>query len=128
MPIEFFLLAGLPGSGKSYFASEMGVSFLDDISQNGGLFRLQFDDSVTQVVIIDYGFIFEHVREQAENLLKDKFPGCSIKWHAWVNDPVSCWNNIQNRKDGRVISINSLRFAATKYTYPKNAVMHQVYR
>lgn len=124
----FKLLVGLPGSGKTHYGRGMGLPFFDDVTQNGGLdWLLSFSilsptldlDELT-VVLSDHGFIFPKVREKVVYFLKSHYRNCKIEWLVWDNDPVTCWENIQRRNDGRVISKGALLADSRDYTYPSS--------
>jgi hypothetical protein len=119
----FRLLVGLPGSGKTVYASNRPFLFFDDLTQNGGLDALDILPRTLEdklILISDYGFIFDHVRQDAMSILGMKFPGCAIQWVVWENDVDQCWVNLRWRADGRKINFDALLEASRHFTYPEN--------
>lgn len=113
------MLAGLPGSGKTYFGNKSGAPFFDDITQNGGIDAVL--NNITPenncVFLSDYGFIFEDTRKNAADILRNKFSDCLIQWIVWENNPEKCWRNIQLRNDKRKISHAGLMSMSAEYTF-----------
>jgi hypothetical protein len=126
--MRFIFLVGLPGSGKTHYGKRMGLPFLDDVTQHGGLEAVQELAKTTDTIVLsDYSFIFPTDRHQAEYVLNYRFPGCKIYYIAFDNDPEKCWANIQFRDDGRVITRDSLFRASERYGYPEHATRFPVY-
>lgn len=100
------------------YGRKLGLPFLDDMTQNGGIPALQAL-SADVVVVSDYGFIFADVRERAVKKLREMYPGCEIEWRAFTNEPEQCWRNVQHRNDGRVFTEVGIRRAAEAYTLPE---------
>jgi hypothetical protein len=122
--ITFKVLVGLPGSGKTYlgetyFVKELGLLFFDDLAQR---FRLDslFPTGNYSIVVSDYSFIMADVRKKLVAKLNEMFGECSVEWWVWENDPEKCWENIERRGDGRVISKGFLLESSKQYTYPEN--------
>lgn len=132
--LHFMLLVGLPGSGKTVYGNrceDQDIAhrvFLDDLTQKGGLTRL-FNVVANQkpeiVIISDHDFIHEDVRKAAIQLLTVKYPESTFDFMVWVNDPAACWENIQYRDDGRIITRESVGRDSKEYTYPLGVVSFQ---
>lgn len=119
--MKFILLVGLPGSGKTHFGNESGLPFFDDITQHGGQDAL-LGLPEGSVVISDFGFLFEQVRNNAVDSLLKQFPGSTFEWMVWENNPAACFDNIVRRDDGRNLSLGTLKELSKLYTYPSTEI------
>ena len=125
--MRVILIAGLPGSGKTYlanyFASKTeGTVVVDDITDLN-----QLPESANQLVITDVNFCDPKVREKAEKKLRAKYLWCSIEWYFFENAASKCRKNVLHRNDGRNVESTISRFEKT-YEVPIAYVPLQVWQ
>ncbi len=122
--MKFFLVAGLPASGKSTWAKEQhpGANFVDDPK---GLGDIVLDETKVFTYIVDPFFCLSHIRQQAETILFDNYPGCDIQWIFFENNPVQCLVNAKNRTDKKVD--NFIEFLSKRYNIPGDSIILPVW-
>ena len=111
---EAILIAGLPGSGKTYLgkklSSETGYLFIDDASKAFGASRaealsaLQKLKGISGVIIADPLLCYEGSIENAKELLKEALDVERVRLICFKNEPGACLENVKRRDDGRAVS------------------------
>lgn len=132
--LKIIMIVGLPGSGKttlgSSFVKENPNSlFIDDISKLTNdakeyLEKLKKENvSCENLLIADVFFCQKEVREKANQVIREVFPGSEIKLVFFENNIEKCNKNVEQRTklgDDRKVSelIISL---SKKYSIPEDA-------
>jgi len=127
--MKIILLIGLPGSGKSTYGKSLGYPFLDDLMQNGGfnvLREIEREHEIKTLVISDSGLIWPGARKAFESMVNEILPVTEYEYVAWHNDPLGCYENIQRRNDGRVISLPALLQMSKTYVPPSGLILRPV--
>lgn len=94
------LIAGLPGSGKTFLLRSMredGSTCIDDIR---GLSDLP-EHRVPWLAVSDVNFCRQDVRNSAEFEIVRRFGPVDLEWIFFENDPEQCRSNVAERNDGR---------------------------
>lgn len=89
---RFCLIAGLPGSGKTYLANELASSgwvVYDDPTTLDCL-----SDKSKKIVIADINFCRTSVRILAEQKILEANPEAKIEWIFFENSPGRCGMNV----------------------------------
>lgn len=117
--ISITVIIGLPGSGKTTLALKMvddKTFLIDDFSLNKELVNDFLKTGLNRLVITDPR-LCSTTKKRAETVLKTYLgDNIFISWIAFENDVESCWKNVQERKDGRVIGRYFLDSLSEKYT------------
>jgi hypothetical protein len=139
---EIVLIAGLPGSGKTCYLSEMeevGWLVFDDYKREGT--SLEFRNSPrfqqlrealnigSRCIVADIHFCKTESREEAERELGTEIPGVRISWRFFENDLSSCELNIRRR--GRCTMQSELGYLqeySPVYRPPKGAIIMPVWK
>lgn len=114
--IQFLLIVGLPGSGKTYYSQELEGIIFDDFND----LSLLTEELQGKVVIIDPNFCCDSALEGAKVILNKKYPDCKIDVVYFENDLKACWENVQRRNDNRKISYSFVKNLSINYFPPKN--------
>ncbi len=114
--IEFLLIVGLPGSGKTYYSRQLEGTIFDDIND----LSLLTKDLQGKITIIDPHFCCADILAKAKDILTKKFPDCKIDTVYFENDLEACWKNIQRRNDNRKISYSFVKSLSSDYFPPEN--------
>ena len=123
MKTKVVLVAGLPGSGKTYYAKAR-------LKHSPGLLIDDIDDlhlleaAVRQnpvVYITDPHFCIDGVRQKAEQVFSS-IGNVEIEWVFFENDPHKCERNIEYRNDGRRVDI-TLKHLSRLYNPPADALI-----
>lgn len=109
---EIILIAGLPGSGKSFLGTQIahreGYAFLDDASRHLDLTRgtaeqlLRYADQ-PGLVIADPFLCLKNGIVNARAILSMAFPSVPVRLICFENDPTQCRRNVNERADDRVV-------------------------
>lgn len=137
MKITF--LVGLPGSGKTYLgellaANDANVTYLDDISVNGGLNELQKAIHVLgaeNIVVSDAFLCRQRDREQAVAVLKKMAPAYALEWVFFENAPEKCLRNADYRNKGLGATrlVTRMIFDMSKeYAIPEGVSVREVWQ
>lgn len=109
--MKLTLVVGLPGSGKTYFATSLGGTLIDDISINTadktqitGDHLVVTDPNACQV---DPATVLRKLTEW--------FGEREISVFAFENDVDACMKNISARADSRVITKQTMHALAKNY-------------
>ena len=97
------LVAGLPGSGKTFLLrkmSEAGAACVDDIRE---LSELPCHP-VPWLVIADVNFCRQDVRDAAEFEIARRFGPVDLEWIFFENVPEQCRSNAIGRDDDRDVN------------------------
>lgn len=117
--ISITVIIGLPGSGKTTLALKMvddKTFLIDDFSLNKELVNDFLKTGLNRLVITDPR-LCSTTKKRAETVLKTYLgDNIFISWIAFENDVESCWKNVQERKDGRIIGRYFLDSLSEKYT------------
>jgi hypothetical protein len=120
------VFVGLPGSGKSHHArrivqSHDTVRLFDDIFKIKDIIKSARENDVT--IICDPHLCDPDAREQLEKRLTMD----SITWHFFENNIEKCWANIKNRNDGRIVTMNTLKYFSELYKIPEGEEVIEIY-
>lgn len=115
--IQFLLIVGLPGSGKTYYSRQLEGTIFDDFKD----LSLLTKDLQGKIVIIDPHFCGEDWLLTAKHLLRKRYPDCKIDVTYFENDLEACWANVQRRNDNRKISYSFVKSLSSDYFPPKNS-------
>ena len=117
--ISITVIIGLPGSGKTTLALKMvddKTFLIDDFSLNKELVNDFLKTGLKNLVLTDPRLCIT-TKKRAETVLKTYLgDNIFISWIAFENDVESCWKNVQERKDGRIIGRHFLDSLSEKYT------------
>lgn len=94
------LVAGLPGSGKTFMLRSMredGATCIDDIRDLSDL----PEQPVPWLAISDVNFCRQDVRDAAEFEIARRFGSVDLEWIFFENDPDQCRANAIGRNDDR---------------------------
>jgi predicted kinase len=130
--MKFWLLVGLPGSGKSHLGKQLAEQtqglFLDDVSRTCGVSRLWEDFQEETVIVADPSLCRSANRQFAEHYLHKHHVGCQIEWVFFENAPDQCWVNVQARHDGRIVTEHTIRQLSEHYHIPAGAPVAEVWK
>lgn len=125
----FTLIAGLPGSGKTYLAKSLqekyGGFLVDDPKNMDRINEIPEDADL--IYITDPYFCLSNVRRTTEKRLYEMFPGCAIAWIFLENNPAQCRENVKVRNDGREVE-GSIRRFSKEFSSPANSPLLPCYR
>ena len=109
---EIILIAGLPGSGKSFLGRELsqekGYPFLDDVSRTldpdrDPVLQLSQYAHLAGLILADPLLCAKDGIANARILLAKAFPGVSVRVICFENDLAVCLHNVKLRADGREV-------------------------
>lgn len=123
--MKITLVAGLPGSGKTYLLralAEQGAMCIDDPRALSELPA----DPIDWLAIADPNFCRASNREAAEKTLTTRYGSPVFEWLFFENDPETCSGNAIRRDDGRDVQPDILALSRT-YRIPADAVVLPVY-
>lgn len=113
------ILVGLSGSGKTWYAKNKLKYdyFVDDPKC---LFDFPSSLGMDEVLVIaDPTLCVDEIRN---NIDMSRYPGHSIQFIFFENDPIKCWSNVEHRQkngDRRNISKNKMFQQSSKYNIPE---------
>ncbi|MNU49309.1 hypothetical protein D3C71_382480 [compost metagenome] len=113
------LIAGLPGSGKTFLLRSMredGATCIDDIRGLSDLPRQR----VPWLAISDVNFCRKDVRDAAEFEIARRFGPVDLEWTFFENDPDQCRANAVGRNDGRNVNAD-IDALCRLYVVPEDA-------
>lgn len=119
------LLVGLPGSGKTWYANNVLEydEFLDDPKS-----FFDFPKTVNgHLVIADPLLCYAHAR--AKTILPYMYPGETIKYIFFENNPEKCIKNVEYRTkngDNRDV-LKPIQYLSKMYTIPEDAEIIQIW-
>lgn len=142
---QLVLLGGLPGSGKTYSArylEQQGWVFYDDFQcraeGDSALFRASRHHAELvfhlrrrqRCIVSDIRIIYEEYRRDAEAVLRYDVGNVPTELHLFENAPKQCAQNVKNANDGRRVEarLEAIKFWSKRYSAPRDAVMHSVWR
>ena len=123
------LIAGLPGSGKSYLARSMSALVPGSVC---------CDDPVSPAVLLEEAgdftdlfachpdFCLPAARTRVEDTLKAEFYDVAIRWIFFANEPDACSLNAAMRDEKPVSGY--IRMMTKRYVIPENADVREVYK
>lgn len=110
--MKITLIVGLPGSGKTHFATSLLSSssqLIDDYSVNGDV---EVEDVyhliITDPLCIQYG------PDRIKKFLKDRFPNSTLSIIAFENNPQQCI--INSRCRDKIVSRHFIQMLSTVYS------------
>lgn len=117
---DIVLWVGLPGSGKSHYATKFCDMVVDDITD---LSQLPAPDSLEgkRLGITDVNFCDPKVLSAALTKLKEIYPSAVISISYFENDVDKCRANVVYRNDNRVVDGTIRRFSSV-YKPPSPAI------
>jgi len=135
MTSEVFLIAGLPGCGKTTYLGQLcrdGWLVFDDFKIGTDALRFRTSPRFQNVIdalrqnggcaVADIDFCRTEARDEAEHGLRTEVPGVKLNWLFFENDPVACELNIRNRnRDCFEQEICYLRKYSPAYRIPHGA-------
>lgn len=111
--MKFIMIAGLPGSGKSFWAKKMAKKYkatiIDDPSDYEEIACSIVNSNRTTFIISDPFLCFESNRNSVESKLKQDFPDCHFEWFFFEKDIEACIRNY-SMNFGKEISAEVLCF------------------
>jgi hypothetical protein len=136
------IIAGLPGSGKSWYiaereASDKLVLISDDFLAGSGTWRCadapNFNNVVSAInsgadcIIADIAFCFSTKRSEVEQEIRMRCPDVKIEYVYFENDPEKCVANVitADRHD-TAARIARIREYAPRYDIPDGVVVRPV--
>jgi hypothetical protein len=150
MESEVVLIAGLPGSGKTTYLSQMSVGcwldwlIFDDFKaqafQDCAKFRssTKFPELIRALregrncVVADINLCKAESREEAERDIAAEVPGVKLNWRCFQNEPSSCAVNVRRRPSRtdlqRQRELQYLAEYSPIYEIPAGAVILPVWR
>jgi hypothetical protein len=121
------VLVGLPGSGKTHKGKILQETFkgifLDDVSTRQSVIDALHTDK--DIIIADPHLVTSSARSNLLKLLENEK---SVEFYFFENDPETCIHNVLNRKDGRVVSVRTIREFSKKYEIPVDIEPIKVYK
>jgi RNase adaptor protein for sRNA GlmZ degradation len=132
--MKFILIAGLPASGKTMYAQSLEGYLIDDPLSleevESEIKKAQEIFNQDTIIITDPHFISSNTRKCCEELLKELYLNCEIKWIFFENDPEQCFMNAfirQENGDDREVC-GFIKEGTKKYTIPENAIVLPAWR
>jgi len=129
--MKFTMLAGLPGSGKSFLGNQlsrqMSGLFLDDICRTCGTRRLKDKFTSEMVIVADPSLCRRENRIFAEEMVRKYHLDCEVEWVYFENAPDKCWANVRRRNDGRIITKYTIDNLSRIYTIPEDVKVVKVW-
>jgi hypothetical protein len=127
MARKAIILAGLPGSGKSYFVNQIKgivhkIAVFDDPIKGDHKNIVEVMKSGQDIIISDPWMCDVRYRNLAESVFKDW--NYEITWVFFENDKEKCLRNLAHRNDDRVIE----RFEAFNYTIPEGVNVKEIWQ
>lgn len=115
-----YVIVGLPGSGKTHLGNELKKNikvstFIDDIDNVIKLYNAM--ELGGNIVISDPFLVEKSSRLNLEKIALAH--GAEIRYFFFENDVDKCYNNVVNRKDGRIISRYFIEQLSQRYTIPE---------
>lgn len=113
------LIAGLPGSGKTFLLRSMreeGATCIDDIRSLSDLPRQR----VPWLAISDVNFCRQDARRSAEFEIARRFGPIDLEWIFFENDPDQCRTNAMARMDSRDVHAD-IDVLCRLYVVPEDA-------
>jgi predicted kinase len=144
------VIAGLPGSGKSFFIRKMKSSFsppalavtdymedsignsrkLKDSRHQANLMKLLAEGK--DCVIADVQFVRQEMQQELEALVRSALPCVTIKWVCFENDWIQCLKNVDNRagQDSGKFERDATTIVqlTRRHSIPKGAVVRPVWK
>lgn len=121
--MKFFVLIGLPGSGKTHLAKQMNGNFVDDFKSFDELVDLKKDINIVASPFL----CLKTSRDSLVHFLNKKYQNPEIYYCYFENKPDKCIKNIQIRNDGRAISESFIKYLSKNYEIPKGVKTIDVY-
>lgn len=119
------LVAGLPGSGKTFLLRSMqeeGATCIDDIRDLSDLPTRP----VSWLAVSDVNFCRQNVRNAAEREIVLRFGPVDFEWIFFENDPDQCRSNAIGRNDGRNVHAD-IDALSRLYDVPEGATIIPVF-
>jgi predicted kinase len=126
------IVVGLPGAGKTMYARDMvlpDTKLFDDPSLTPDSLNdlKEHIKSGGNVIITDAYMVSPEVRREAESKLRS-WGATEFDWLFFENNPDACIKNIENRRDGRLVSPTYIHEASRQYVIPTGAKTVQVFK
>ena len=110
--INIILIIGLPGSGKTTYATTNFSDWplIDDLSLDKD--RLT---TITSNVVITDPILTSYSKEKIIEFFSDYISDFALTVYAFENNIDQCYQNLLNRKDGRKISLSYIEHLSKNY-------------
>ena len=121
---KIILIIGLPGSGKTYYASskiDNSSYLIDDIKSVNILTDALLLDNVKNIYITDPLLCIPQNFLNCLHFLSSRC-NVSIEKVFFENDIKKAWNNVQKRNDGRIISLDFIQYLSRNYNPPTGSM------
>ena len=132
-------IAGLPGSGKSYLAEQLWLSYpepryesvwwIDDIEEQSQLPSPHTAQTLEHLIITDPHFCRASTRALVEQRMREDYD-TSVEWIFFENDPDQCRANVAHRqrikKESRKV-LGMIHILSKIYTIPDGADVRAVW-
>ena len=132
-------IAGLPGSGKSYLAEQLWLSYpepryesvwwIDDIQEQSQLPSWHTAQTLEHLIITDPHFCRASTRALAEKRMREEYDA-SVQWIFFENDPERCQANVEHRRrtqqDSREV-VGMIHLLSKIYTIPDGYMVQPVF-
>jgi GTPase SAR1 family protein len=111
--VKIICIVGLPGSGKTHLANRLAVEssnivmVLDDFSQTTKI----LPQTRCDLIITDPHFCVTEDRRNADQTIRETYPGAEIEWLFFENNEIKCIINAERRNDGRDVRGTIKRYA-----------------
>jgi len=140
MEVLITCIAGLPGSGKSYLAEQLWLSYpeprwnyvwwIDDIEEQSQLPSRQTAETLEHLIITDPHFCRASTRLLVEQRMREDYDA-PVQWIFFENDPERCRVNVAHRqrikKDSRKV-LGMIHILSQSYTIPDGADLRPVWK
>lgn len=133
MPLKFYVVTGLPGSGKTYWLNNVAknrhdemvsnVVLLDDISKDKAGIDLKLENKLSfiktnDIYLSDPSLVMEDSRRKLNLYLELAFSTIVDTWIIFDNNLEVCLKNAKERQDGRLVQ-GYTRLLSSNYSLPK---------
>jgi hypothetical protein len=125
------MVAGLPGSGKSYWAKAQvseTTYLVDDPKSQDEIPTINFlkENGYSTLIVVDPWFCVSSIRMNAEKSILERY-NISPEWIFFENDVEACVRNVIIRNDGRKVT-DFIKNVSQKYEIPDNLNAIPVWR
>jgi hypothetical protein len=123
--MKITILVGLPASGKTTYGNTLGGVFVDDISMNNSVNKLNLAIKTFEenIVVSDVNLCRESERAKCKIWLDTNAKAYEQEWIYFSNNPEACLKNEKQRKldgDSRVVT-GLIKSLSKEYVIPDGA-------
>lgn len=120
---EIYCIVGLPGSGKTYLATQLLKPYSIIIDDIVSIEELPKDGLYNLIIINDPYFCLSSTRNMAEEVLLRKYG--NINWIFFENNKEKALKNVKFRNDGRKVK-GLIEFLSQNYFIPDEDIPYIV--